>query len=259
MINNFILQKSDMINLSEVENVNNLEDITTEILKSVKDSTSPTIDTIKAIEKYNTDHNLPLEKRITYWITFASNPILLHTLHTEFRAKFAEVTYFIGSGTVDAKYNATTMVGGVPRATEFKQGLITAVIPLEQIFAVSFGSYNTETIDSILYPNTNKIPDIEIKLRKELSTLNSLKSDTKIRDFIIEFNRFMHQPGMNEVTNYNYNREAYNLYTTLWKTYLNKVENIVDHFEANTIPDPEIRLFNTVNNDTVENYKKILE
>lgn len=258
MINNFILQKSDMIDLNKVENVNKLEEITTEILKSVESSTDPVIDTIKAIEKYNTDHKLPLDKRLTYWVTFGSNPVLIHVLHTEFRTNFAEITYFISTGTLESKFDANTPYGE-PRMTSAHQGLMTLVVPFNQIYGVHFGSYNKTVIDPILTNekgDETKITNIETKLSSELEKLNSIKATGNYRNYIVEFNRFMKQDGMNSIINYNYNREAYNLYITLWKQYLLLVENIVDHFEADTLPDPEIGLFT---DETVDNYKKILE
>lgn len=262
MINNFIMQKSDMIDLNTVENVNKLEKITTEILNSVKDSANPVKDTITAIENYNTNHKLPIDKRLTYWITINGNPILVHVFHTEMRTNFAEITYFIGSGAVDAKYDSNTSYGEA-RMSKANQGLMTIVVPYEQIFAVSFGSYNTETIDPIFNNpegDQTKISNIENKLRTELEKLNTIKSTGNLKGYIIEFSRFMKQDGINSAINYNYNREAYNLYITLWKQYLLLVENIVDHFEADTVPNPEIGLFTDESGvETVDNYKKIIE
>lgn len=261
MINNFIMQKSDMIDLDKVENLNKLEEITTTILKSIEASKSPVKDTIEAIEKYNDDHKLPLWKRLDYWVTVDGNPTLLHAFHTIFRANFAEITCYITSGTIDAKFDGVNSFGQ-SRMTSSPQGFTTAIVPLDKLFGVSFGSYNTEIITPILENekgDSTKITNIEILLRKELSTLNSLKSGGKLRDFIVEFSRFMNEDGVNDIKNYNYNREAYNLYTTLWTNYLNLVDNIVNHFETDVEKDPEIGLFGEIGKETVDNYKKILQ
>lgn len=262
MINGFIMQKSDMIDLDKVENLINLENITTEIAESVKNSNDCVKDTINAIEKYNRDHKLPADKRLTYWVTVNGNPTLLHVFHTEFRNNFAEITYFIRSGTIDAKFDSNNNTAQ-PKLTSVKQGLITMVVPTSNIFAVSFGSYNTNTAGPILenkLGDETKISNIEIELRKEMSVLNTLAASGKTRDYIIHFNSFFNKPGYNDIKNYNYNREAYNLYVTLWKNYINFVENIIDSIEADTVETPVIGLFTNANGvEQSENYKKILQ
>lgn len=263
MINDFIMQKSDMIDLNTVENVNKLEEITTEIMSSIsEDSKTPVKDIIAAIEKYNTDHKLPLDKRIDYWITADGNTYALHVLHAKLHTNYLEVTCRIDTGTVDARFDANSKYGD-PKMSNAKQGLFTYCLAYEQLFGVAFGSYNKTVIDPLFensMGDSTKISNIEIELRKELNYLNSLKSSGKLRDYIIEFNKTMHKPGFNDAKNYNYNREAYNLYTTLWTNYLNLIENIIDNIEADTVKTPEIGLF--VDKDGVEdatNYKKILE
>lgn len=263
MINDFIMQKSDMIDLTTVQNVNKLEEITTEIMSSIsEDSKTPVKDIIAAIEKYNTDHKLPIDKRIDYWITADGNTYPLHVFYTKLHTNYLEVVCKIDSGTVNARFDANSNYGD-PKMSEARQGFYTYCLAYEQLFGIAFGSYNKTLIDPIFenkLGDTDIIPNIEIELRKELSILNSLKATGKLRDYIIEFNKTMHRPGFNDAKNYNYNREAYNLYTTLWKSYINLVENVIDNIEADTVKTPEIGLF--VNSEGVEdatNYKKILE
>ena len=51
------------------------------------------------------------------------------------------------------------------------------------------------------------------------------------RSYIIEFSRFMKEDSTNKINNYKYNIEAYNLYTTMWSTYLLDIEQIINNIK----------------------------
>lgn len=273
MINDFILSASNKMNTSTSNQLNKLEDITTEITQSIQSSTSPVIDAIKKIEEYNSNKSIPLNKRIEYWVNVDGTINLLQVFHTHFfGTNGVQLTVYNRNGSPDMKYNKDG-IHGEPSMESARQSLSTVITTTDKLYSISFGSYDKTYIDEILNDSAAKearIPNLENLLRNELNKLNSLRSSGKLRDYYIEFNKFMHDNGLfidpntestkSSITPFDFNREACNLYNTIWKNYLLLTETIVDKFESDTEKDPEIGLFvDTDGNEDKESYKLILQ
>lgn len=226
MANTFIAKKSDMIDLADISKnqLNRLEDFT----KTVCDKTTSVRSSIEAIEAEN--DGLPLSKRRTYFVYLSGSSEPLHVIHTKISAdNICFFTTIINNGTFNMKYNKFDYYGK-PRTEAAVQGYITTVASLDSVIAVAFGSFNPDIIDAFKPLDNNKETLIK-KLRKEVEKLNSLKSSGMIRSYVIEFSKFMKESDVSNADNYKFNIEAYNLYTTMWSTYLLDIEQIINNIK----------------------------
>ena len=226
MANTFIAKKSDMIDLANISKnqLNRLEDFT----KTVCDKTTSVRSSIEAIEAEN--DGLPLSKRRTYFVYLSGSNEPLHVIHTKISAdNICFFTTIINNGTFNMKYDKFDYYGK-PRTEAAVQGYITTVAALDSVIAVAFGSFNPDIIDAFKPLDNNKETLIK-KLRKEVEKLNSLKSSGMIRSYVIEFSKFMKESDVSNADNYKFNIEAYNLYTTMWSTYLLDIEQIINNIK----------------------------
>lgn len=226
MANTFIAKKSDMIDLADISKnqLNRLEDFT----KTVCDKTTSVRSSIEAIESEN--DGLPLSKRRTYFVYLSGSSEPLHVIHTKISAdNICFFTTIINNGTFNMKYDKFDYYGK-PRTEAAVQGYITTVASLDSVIAVAFGSFNPDIIDAFKPLDNNKETLIK-KLRKEVEKLNSLKSSGMIRSYVIEFSKFMKESDVSNADNYKFNIEAYNLYTTMWSTYLLDIEQIINNIK----------------------------
>lgn len=226
MANTFIAKKSDMIDLADISKnqLNRLEDFT----KTVCDKTTSVRSSIEAIEAEN--DGLPLSKRRTYFVYLSGSSEPLHVIHTKISAdNICFFTTIINNGTFNMKYDKFDYYGK-PRTEAAVQGYITTVASLDSVIAVAFGSFNPDIIDAFKPLDNNKETLIK-KLRKEVEKLNSLKSSGMIRSYVIEFSKFMKESDVSNADNYKFNIEAYNLYTTMWSTYLLDIEQIINNIK----------------------------
>lgn len=226
MANTFIAKKSDMIDLANISKnqLNRLEDFT----KTVCDKTTSVRSSIEAIESEN--DGLPLSKRRTYFVYLSGSSEPLHVIHTKISAdNICFFTTIINNGTFNMKYDKFDYYGK-PRTEAAVQGYITTVASLDSVIAVAFGSFNPDIIDAFKPLDNNKETLIK-KLRKEVEKLNSLKSSGMIRSYVIEFSKFMKESDVSNADNYKFNIEAYNLYTTMWSTYLLDIEQIINNIK----------------------------
>lgn len=225
MANTFIAKKADMINLDVASKaqLNRLEDFT----KVICDKATSVKDTIEAIETEN--NGLPISKRKTYFVYLNSSSNPIHVVKTVFKDSLCIFTSLLNSGTVNLSYSGSNNYGK-PHNDAAVQGYITVAAPLTSVVAVAFGSYNPDVIDGFNTLDADKEILIK-KLRKEIEKLNSLKASGMTRSYIIEFSRFMKEDSTNKINNYKYNIEAYNLYTTMWSTYLLDIEQIINNIK----------------------------
>lgn len=226
MANTFIAKKSDMIDLANISKnqLNRLEDFT----KTVCDKTTSVRSSIEAIEAEN--DGLPLSKRRTYFVYLSGSSEPLHVIHTKISAdNICFFTTIINNGTFNMKYDKSDYYGK-PRTEAAVQGYITTVAALDSVIAVAFGSFNPDIIDAFKPLDNNKETLIK-KLRKEVEKLNSLKASGMIRSYVIEFSKFMKESDVSNADNYKFNIEAYNLYTTMWSTYLLDIEQIINNIK----------------------------
>ena len=226
MANTFIAKKSDMIDLADISKnqLNRLEDFT----KTVCDKTTSVRSSIEAIEAEN--DGLPLSKRRTYFVYLSGSSEPLHVIHTKISAdNICFFTTIINNGTFNMKYDKFDYYGK-PRTGAAVQGYITTVASLDSVIAVAFGSFNPDIIDAFKPLDNNKETLIK-KLRKEVEKLNSLKASGMIRSYVIEFSKFMKESDVSNADNYKFNIEAYNLYTTMWSTYLLDIEQIINNIK----------------------------
>lgn len=226
MANTFIAKKSDMIDLADISKnqLNRLEDFT----KTVCDKTTSVRSSIEAIEAEN--DGLPLSKRRTYFVYLSGSSEPLHVIHTKISAdNICFFTTIINNGTFNMKYDKFDYYGK-PRTEAAVQGYITTVASLDSVIAVAFGSFNPDIIDAFKPLDNNKETLIK-KLRKEVEKLNSLKASGMIRSYVIEFSKFMKESDVSNADNYKFNIEAYNLYTTMWSTYLLDIEQIINNIK----------------------------
>src|SRR5574344_997292 len=114
MINNFILQKSDMRTITEDSLISTNPSITKNILDNIIDVISISTDmaainacTIYAIEKYNTDNGLPFSKRIKYSISVSCPDIKINVLYGYFNNNNIGYVNIIGydNGNTNFTYN----------------------------------------------------------------------------------------------------------------------------------------------------------
>ena len=226
MANTFIAKKSDMIDLANISKnqLNRLEDFT----KTICDKTTSVRSSIEAIEAEN--DGLPLSKRRTYFVYLSGSSEPLHVIHTKISAdNICFFTTIINNGTFNMKYDKFDYYGK-PRTEAAVQGYITTVASLDSVIAVAFGSFNPDIIDAFKPLDNNKETLIK-KLRKEVEKLNSLKASGMIRSYVIEFSKFMKESDVSNADNYKFNIEAYNLYTTMWSTYLLDIEQIINNIK----------------------------
>lgn len=243
--NTFIAKKSDMIDLVEASDnqLNKLEDFT----KKICDKSTSIKATIEAIETEN--DGLPISKIRTYLVYLSGSSSPIHVIHTEIKTDMCFFTTIIGSGELSLAYNGSNGYGK-PHNNIAIQGYTTTVAPLSSVVAVSFGSYNSDIID-ILNPSDKNKEILIKKLRKEIDKLNSFKATGMMRSYVIEFSRFMKEEDVNKINNYKFNIEAYNLYTSMWSTYLLDIEQIIKNIK-DTIAGRENFKYNIFTDDDGE-------
>lgn len=262
MIDNFVMTKSDKIDVNGLPMNNKLDEITTNIVKTVEAGAGddPVLDTIKAIEAHN--ETVPIYKKLHYFLYVEGTPNPIMVLHSKINAKYLIATVYCESGYPTFKYTNKTDGYGTAKMDSASQSYTTHIIPISKICDIAFGSYDNNSMKTILDdPTAGRSKDIHIKLRSEYTKLNSLKASGQYRSYIIEFSRFMNTDEIKTSANYEYNIEAANLYNQMWSDYLNTVKGIIGRLNDKTNEKPLfIGLYTDKDgNELVENYQKIFD
>ena len=260
MIDKFIMTKSDKIDVNTLPSNNKLDEITTSIVAKVEASTgdNPIIDTITAIEEYNA--NVPLYKKITYFLYIEGTPNPIMVLHSKINANYLVATVYSESGYPSFKYSDKSDGYGLTKMDSANQGYVTHIIPKTKLCDIAFGSYDNKSMETILKdPSVGRDTSIQVKLKSELTKLNSLKASGQYRSYIIEFSKFMNLEEIKNSSNYEYNLEACNLYNQIWADYLNTIKGIIGRLTDKTNEKPlNIGLYTDADgNEIVDNYQKI--
>ena len=229
---NFILKRSDMQLLDEKSLLVNTSATTKKILSEWSGSYT---DLIAAIDKFNDDNEIPMNKRLTYNVTFPGGTITV--LKTVKKGKLL-ICYATDNkyGQVNVKYNSKTNF-----IDTISQNISTFVVDPDKITCVSFGSYNPDDMNPIfdtMKPKASTESEFESNsirtlLAKSYEELHALMAGGQLRLFIKKFNIIMGENGYRLNTyDYSYDPEAYNIYIKVWTDYLNIVSNIVNDYNS---------------------------
>ena len=239
MINNFLLQKSDMISLTDSTLLSMSPKITKTILdKAVSTiSTSTTVvainyATISAIEEYNTENGLSFKNRIKYSIITSGGSLnVLYSYFVSGNTSFVIcVTY--DNGNTNFTYNENN------KMETSRQGLSTHIIALANIVDIQFGQYSSDIEDKLFNDAENSateevsytyMENIDKILNHLYGELMGLLGAGQIRSYIKKFNIEMNKYN---VADYRKNIPAYNIYIKLWTQYISIITQIVQDYES---------------------------
>ena len=217
MINEFLIEKSDVVDV-KTTTMQNTNDVVKEILNGVTNH----YDLIKAIEKYNDDNKLPLNKRVKYSILVGAAYISVAKA-TEVGTETFLVTSYDYTGSASFEYDEKG------KLTKGSASLSTHMIKASDIIDVVINGYDKDVIDPIQGNKTlDEISENEL-IRKitdlDQSTFHYVTSG-QYRSYIIAICNGFKKEHLNEYS-YTMKPAAYNLYLKLITKYFNVLKEIV--------------------------------
>lgn len=225
MINDFYLTKSDILELESGKAFT----ISSEVTKTIMSSATDPISLIKAIEKFNDDNKLPLNKRVKYSIGI-SNVYLPVAKAYEVGSCIAICAYTQSGGT-GFKYgegeNSRKLISA-------KDAVATHLVPKDKITDVVFGTYDPSKVTIFDEPIEDETEDIsEKELVKNLTILlndiNSMLSAGMYKSLIKKFNIEFKNKKYNSIS-YDYKPSAYSIYIALCEKYISACKTIVNEY-----------------------------
>lgn len=227
MINEFLIEKNDVVDIKNTTMQNN-NDVVKEILNGVTNH----YDLIKAIEKYNDDNKLPLNKRIKYSILVGATYISVAKA-TEVGTETFLITSYDYTGSASFEYDEKG------KLTKGSASLSTHLIKASDIIDVVVGGYDKTVIDPI---QGNKTLDeiSENELIRKITELDqssfSYVTSGQYRSYIIAICNGFKKEHLNEYS-YAMKPAAYNLYLKLITKYFNVLKEIVIDYSGATTKD----------------------
>lgn len=223
MINNFLIEKSDVVDTTTTTMQNN-NGVVKEILNGVTNH----YELIKAIEKYNDDNKLPLNKRVKYSILVGASYISVAKA-TEVGTETFLVTSYDYTGSASFEYDEKG------KLIKGSASLSTHMIKASDIIDVVINGYDKDVIDHI---QDNKTLD-EISESELIRKITELDQNTfhyvtsgQYRSYIIAICNGFKKEHLNEYS-YTMKPAAYNVYLKLITKYFNVLKEIViDHYAA---------------------------
>lgn len=217
MINNFLIEKSDVVDTKNTTMQNN-NDVVKEILNGVTNH----YDLVKAIEKYNDDNKLPLNKRVKYSILVGAAYISVAKA-TEVGTETFLVTSYDYTGSASFEYDEKG------KLTKGSASLSTHMIKASDIIDVVINGYDKDVIDPI---QDNKTLD-EISESELIRKITDLDQNTfhyvtsgQYRSYIVAICNGFKKEHLNEYS-YTMKPAAYNVYLKLITKYFNVLKEIV--------------------------------
>lgn len=227
MINEFLIEKNDVVDIKNTTMQNN-NDVVKEILNGVTNH----YELIKAIEKYNDDNKLPLNKRIKYSILVGAAYISVAKA-TEVGTETFLVTSYDYTGSASFEYDEKG------KLTKGSASLSTHMIKAADIIDVVIAGYDKDVIEHI---QDNKTLDeiSESELIRKITELDqstfSYVSSGQYRSYIIAVCNGFKKEHLNEYS-YTMKPAAYNLYLKLITKYFNVLKEIVIDYYTATAKD----------------------
>lgn len=224
MINEFLIEKSDVVDAKDTTMQN-----TNDVVKEILDGVTNHYDLIKAIEKYNDDNKLPLNKRIKYSILVGAAYISVAKA-TEVGVETFLVTSYDYTGSASFEYDEKG------KLTKGSASLSTHMIKAADILDVVIKGYDKDVIDPI---QGNKTLD-EISESELIRKITDLDQNTfhyvtsgQYRSYIVAICNGFKKEHLNEYS-YTMKPAAYNLYLKLITKYFNVLKEIVVDYSAAT-------------------------
>ena len=225
----FYLHKPDFNILTSNDDIHsNSRNVTSKILAEADN----VLDVIRKIEKYNSDNNLSLNKRINYSIGFTSK-VYLSVLKAYFVNNDKSLVVVTGeaNGHTSLEYEKNSKE--YPKMTSGKNAVSTHIIPIEEIVDIVFGSYDPEKVK--IFEDIKEINNMSEReavriLTELLNDMNTLNSAGMYKDFIKKFNIVFNKYALDTV-DYNYNLYAYNIYVKVVSLYLTVIKEIYTSYE----------------------------
>jgi hypothetical protein len=217
MINEFLIEKSDVVDTKDTTMQN-----TNDVVKEILDGVTNHYDLIKAIEKYNDDNKLPLNKRVKYSILVGAAYISVAKA-TEVGTETFLVTSYDYTGSASFEYDEKG------KMTKGSASLSTHMIKAADVLDVVIKGYDKDVIDPI---QGNKTLD-EISESELIRKITDLDQNTfhyvtsgQYRSYIVAICNGFKKEHLNEYS-YTMKPAAYNLYLKLITKYFNVLKEIV--------------------------------
>ena len=252
MINDFFLEKSDIVNVqSDSTTMSSTNpDFVTNLLNGVS-SQSELID---AIENYNDTNKLPLNKRIKYSICVGS--MYISVAKAVKKSTNYIITGYDYTGAAGFEYSADGKI------TNGEASMSTHIIKADDIKDVVIKGYDRTVIDPIRNYKTNDT----ITEKELISQLKEFDENTysnlttgQFRNYIIAFCYGFKKYRFNDY-DYSLKPSAYNLYLKILSKYFLLIKDICVEFESNK-DEKSKNKFVIISDDYVneETFKAILK
>lgn len=217
---NGLLSITDMVDVGRNETTMTTydENVVSEIMTGV----TSRIDLITAIEKYNSDHKLPYNKRVRYTIAVSNNYISVLTAYKLSETELCVIGWD-QNGYPDFKYNEKGVI------EEARASLSTHIIAIENINDVVIGKCDPSAIENIFtFKTLDEIDEKTLinQLNQVYDGIFSLITSGYYRSAINKFNYEFKKYDFNGYT-YEHKNSAYTLYARLYMKYVLVLKEII--------------------------------
>jgi len=227
MIDGFYYEKSDMITK---DNAFLTQTDPYLYAKHILSTSNTPLDTLTAIENYNTANNLDIYNRIPY-LVFLRCGISFNVIKA---VKKGTSYHLIGYD----EHGFTTMRhSDNGENSRVLQSLVTLVVNQDNIEAVSIGAYDMDNVIDIVGTRqtsievTDELYNILTKMR---SDINALDASGQWRNLINMFNINMNKYSLNDKNQIGRSAKLYNMYVVCFEKYIQIVRNIVQFHDDET-------------------------
>lgn len=217
MVGNYYA-KSDIINASKGEMTTSNPEVTKQILTGVNDP----IGLILAVEKFNDDNKLPLNKRVKYSVGVGGYNYITVAKAYEMGDNMVIIGWDKG-GYPTLEFNDRNQV------SQAMSALSTHIVRKTAIFDVNIPSYDDTKLGNIFdFKTADEIREKDlITILTDLETdLANLLTSGQYRNLIEKFNYEFKKHHLNDY-NYKYKPYAYNVYIRVFSRYILAIKDIV--------------------------------